>query len=117
MQHGVGRSAGGGHRRNGVLEGFARGDVASLRPARTASITTSPQRNATCCLRGSTCGTDAVLIGESPIISITVAMVLAVNWPPQAPAPGQAVFSIASNSSSVILPAAFAPTASNTSAP
>ena len=39
---------------------------------------------------------------------------LAVNMPPQAPSPGQAFFSIAYNSSSVILPAAQAPIASNT---
>ncbi len=43
-------------------------------------------------------------IGERPISSITVAMVLAVNWPPQAPAPGQAWSSISSSSASVILP-------------
>ena len=54
-------------------------------------------------------------MGDSPIISITVAMVLAVYWPPQAPAPGHARFSMARKSSSDILPAAFAPTASNTS--
>ena len=35
-------------------------------------------------------GTLAVFMGERPMISITVAMVLAVNWPPHAPAPGQA---------------------------
>ncbi len=42
-------------------------------------------------LRGSTCGTLAVPIRDSPMISITVAIVLAVNCPPQAPAPGQAL--------------------------
>ena len=50
-----------------------------------------------------------------PRKSITSAMVLAVNWPPQAPAPGQAADSRACTSSSVIRPAARAPTASNTS--
>ena len=39
---------------------------------------------------------------------------LAVNMPPHAPSPGQAFFSIACSSSSVILPAAQAPIASNT---
>ena len=56
----------------------------------TASITTAPQRMHTSFLRGSTCGTAAVPMGESPISSITVAMVLAVNCPPHAPAPGHA---------------------------
>ena len=37
-------------------------------------------------------------MGERPISSMTVAMVLAVNWPPHAPAPGQAWFSISSSS-------------------
>jgi hypothetical protein len=44
--------------------------------------------------------------------SITIAIVLAVYWPPQAPAPGQAAFSIAVSSSSLILPAELAPIAS-----
>ena len=43
-------------------------------------------------------------MGANPIISMTVAMVLAVNCPPQAPAPGQARFSIASKSVSLMLP-------------
>ncbi len=86
-----------------------------LMPRRTASTTNWPQRKATPSLSGSTCGTAAVPIGERPISSITVAMVLAVYWPPQAPAPGQAEFSMASSSASVMRPAAFAPTASKTS--
>src|SRR5260370_13728609 len=40
-------------------------------------------------------------------------MVFAVYWPPQAPTDGQAFFSIPSKSSSDILPAVNAPTASN----
>ena len=71
---------------------------------RTASMMTAPQRQATSSLRLSTCGTAAVPMGERPISSITVAMVLAVNWPPQAPAPGQAWSSISSSSASLILP-------------
>ena len=43
--------------------------------------------------------------GESPMNSMTVLIVLAVYWPPQAPGPGQATFSISVSSSSVILPA------------
>ena len=42
-------------------------------------------------------------------------MVLAVNWPPQAPAEGQATHSSSCRSSSDMLPAACWPTASNTS--
>ena len=42
-------------------------------------------------------------------------MVLAVNWPPQEPADGQATHSSSCRSSSDILPTACWPTASNTS--
>jgi hypothetical protein len=42
-------------------------------------------------------------------------IVLAVNWPPQAPAPGQATLSSAWTSAALIRPAAWAPTASKTS--
>ena len=42
-------------------------------------------------------------------------MVLAVNWPPQEPAEGQAARSSASSSASSIVPTACWPTASNTS--
>ena len=41
-------------------------------------------------------------------------MVLAVYMPPQEPVPGMACCSISRRSSSLILPAAFWPTASNT---
>ncbi len=50
-----------------------------------------------------------------PIISKAIAIVLAVNWPPQAPTPGEAASSIAVRRSSSICPAACAPTASKTS--
>ena len=82
---------------------------------RTAFMMTSPQPKATSSLRLSTCGTAAVPMGERPISSMTVAMVLAVNCPPQAPAPGQAWSSISSRSASLSLPRALAPTASKTS--
>jgi hypothetical protein len=39
-------------------------------------------------------------------------IVFAVYWPPQAPAPGQATFSISCSSSRLILPARYAPIAS-----
>ena len=81
----------------------------------TASRITRPQCAATSFLRGSACGTMAVLSGDRPISSITVAIVLAVNWPPQAPAPGEAQSSMCLNSDFEILPAANAPTASKTS--
>jgi hypothetical protein len=47
--------------------------------------------------------------------SATQAMVLAVNWPPQAPAPGHATFSSSTSSASGIFPAEYLPTPSNTS--
>ena len=43
-----------------------------------------------------------------------VDIVLAVNWPPHAPAPGHAALSISYSSSRPILPARYAPIASNT---
>ena len=52
---------------------------------------------------------------DNPIASATQAMVLAVNWPPHAPWPGQATFSSAISSCSGQLPAACWPTASKTS--
>ena len=54
-------------------------------------------------------------MGEIPRKAVATDMVLAVNWPPQAPAPGQAASSISRSSSSVMFPAAWAPTASYTS--
>ena len=52
--------------------------------------------------------------GLMPMNSSAVAIVLAVNWPPQAPGPGQERSSISRSSSSEILPARYAPIASNT---
>ena len=48
-------------------------------------------------------GRDAVDMadGEMPSTSNAIAIVLAVNWPPQAPAPGEATSSISVSSSSV----------------
>ena len=83
---------------------------------RTSSITISPglDRGLPPC-PGASPGCRERPRGEMPRKSITVAIVLAVNWPPHAPAPGQAHASSACTSSSVIFPAARAPTASNTS--
>ena len=55
-----------------------------------SSITSLPQSIATCDLRGSTAGTSFAPIGDMPRNVIAVAIVFAVNWPPQAPAPGHA---------------------------
>ena len=54
-------------------------------------------------------------MGEMPRNSQAMAMVLAVNWPPQAPAPGQAAASMASRPASSSFPAACEPMASKTS--
>ena len=66
-------------------------------------------------MRGSTAGTSLRPIGDRPSISPAIDIVLAVNWPPHAPAPGQATSSSARSSLSVMRPAEHAPTASNTS--
>jgi hypothetical protein len=84
-------------------------------PRASTSITSFPVANATSALRASCAGTPESRIGEMPITSKAIAIVLAVNWPPQAPGPGEATSSSATSSSSVIRPAAWAPTASKTS--
>ena len=90
-----------------ICEGF--------RSLRTRSITISPQRNAAWFFAASTAGIPFRPTGDMPIASMIVAMVFAVNWPPQAPAVGHAAFSTDLNSFASILPALNAPTASNTS--
>ena len=85
-----------------------------FRPRLSTSITSSPASKATCALLLCWAGTIDEPIGEMPRISNAIAIVLAVNWPPQAPAPGLATPSSSCSSSSVILPAACAPTASKT---
>jgi hypothetical protein len=82
---------------------------------RSSRITSRPASNATRSLARSIAGTLALPIGEMPSISKAVAIVLAVNWPPHAPAPGQAKVSMFRSSSAEILPALKAPTASKTS--
>ena len=78
-------------------------------------MTILPARIAAAFLRSSTAGMSLSPIGEIPSISAAIDIVLAVNWPPQAPAPGQATSSSARSSLSVMRPAEQAPTASNTS--
>ncbi len=74
-----------------------------------------PQASATSPLAASSAGTIALAPGEMPSTSKAMAIVFAVNWPPQAPGPGEAWSSRSSSSSSDMSPAAWAPTASNTS--
>ena len=61
---------------------------------------------------GSMAGIELKPTGEMPSTSSTIDIVLAVYWPPQAPAPGQATASISRRSFSLILPAETAPMAS-----
>ncbi len=68
-------------------------------------MTSSPARRAAASFSGASAGIPLRPAGDRPRNSITVDIVLAVNWPPQAPAPGQAPFSASYSSSSVILPA------------
>ena len=79
------------------------------------SITILPHSKAASSFSGSRAGMLLNPMGERPMNSITVDMVLAVNCPPQAPAPGQAWSSRSFNSALVISPAALAPTPSKTS--
>jgi hypothetical protein len=78
-------------------------------------ITRRPQSSATRPFLPSSAGTIELAIGEMPSTSNASAIVLAVYWPPQAPAPGEATDSSSDRSASDSLPAACAPTASKTS--
>ena len=84
------------------------------RLARTASMIMRPASRVAACLSCRVAGTPESCMGEMPRISPLMAMVLAVNWPPHAPAPGQALASSASRPASSILPAAWAPMPSKT---
>ena len=76
------------------------------RLARTASINMWPASRVAASLSGEVAGTPESWMGEMPRISPLMAMVLAVNWPPHAPAPGQALASSASSPASSMRPAA-----------
>ncbi len=78
-------------------------------------MTSRPASTATSALRPCSAGTIDEPIGEMPSTSKAIAIVLAVNWPPQAPAPGLAASSSSSSRSSLMRPVACAPTASKTS--
>ena len=75
-------------------------------PRRKTSMTSSPHSTATASLRPSSAGTIEEPAGEMPSTSKAIAIVLAVNCPPQAPAPGEATSSSSWSSASVIFPAA-----------
>ena len=84
-------------------------------PRSRTSTTSRPQSSATWPFLPSSAGTIELPAGEMPSTSNAIAMVFAVNWPPQAPAPGLAWFSRSRRSSSERSPAACAPMPSNTS--
>ena len=66
-----------------------RSRIAEGRTSRvTRSMTSSPHCRAAASLAGSSAGIPLRPAGESPMNSITVLIVFAVYWPPQAPAPG-----------------------------
>ncbi len=75
-------------------------------PRASTSITSSPAVGRDLGLaRVASAGTIENPAGEIPSTSNAIAIVLAVNWPPQAPAPGDAASSSSCSSSSVIVPA------------
>ena len=84
-------------------------------PRRSSSTTASPDLRAKPSRRRSVAGGAALPGTDIPSASAALAMVFAVNMPPQAPSPGQIARSIASRSSRLISPRAHAPTASNAS--
>ncbi len=89
--------------------------VRGVRPAAIARTATSPACLATAARAWAVAGTFALPIGEIPRNSQASAIVLAVNCPPHAPAPGHAPPSRSFSPSSESRPAECAPTASNTS--
>ncbi len=77
------------------------------RSSTSTLITSSPIFSATLPFSSSSAGTIAEPPGLIPSASKAQAIVLAVNWPPQAPAPGLATPSRSRRSSSLISPAAW----------
>ena len=61
-----------------------------LRSRASTSSTSRPHSAATAPFLPSSAGTIELPAGEMPSTSKAIAIVLAVNWPPQAPAPGEA---------------------------
>ena len=89
---------------------MSRGLIFCLRSSSTAA----PARSQSRCLSSDIATWEELLGKLIPNASIAEAMVLAVYMPPQEPAPGMALASIAASSASSILLLALAPTASNT---
>ena len=83
-------------------------------PRRNIFTTAAPARCASPSRLRSIAGAEAVPGRLIPSASAIDDIVLAVNMPPHAPSPGHAAFSMSLSSSSVMVPAAHAPTASNT---
>ena len=74
------------------------------RSRRTTSITRRPAATAASALRSCVAGMPESADGLMPRKSSAVAMVLAVNMPPHAPAPGRATDSSACSSAPVMVP-------------
>ena len=85
------------------------------RSSASTFITSSPIFSATVSFSSATAGTIAEPRREIPSASNAQAIVLAVNWPPQAPAPGLATSSSSASSSSVMSPGVVGADASKTS--
>ena len=83
--------------------------------SRSSRIASRPHSSAASPLPRLSAGIPFSPAGLMPRKSSAVDMVLAVNWPPQAPAPGHAADSTSCSSAASIVPAAYAPTASKTS--
>ena len=83
--------------------------------SRTSCITSRPHSSAASPFVRLSAGMPFIPAGLIPRNSSAVDIVFAVNCPPHAPAPGQAADSTSCSSAPSILPAACAPTASNTS--
>src|SRR5208282_6489056 len=77
---------------------------AGVRSRRRISITNSPARWPALAFAELVAGILESAMGAIPRNSQTSAMVLAVNWPPHAPAPGQADVSSALSRAALMLP-------------
>ena len=73
--------------------------------SRTSFTASSPVARAAPSFSGNVAGMPFIPAGEMPRNSRAVLIVLAVNWPPQAPAPGHATFSSSHRSRPLMLPA------------
>ena len=82
------------------------------RSASSTRIASRPISSEAGRLAGSMAGMELKPTGEMPRSSSTIDIVLAVYWPPQAPAPGQATASSSRRSASLMRPAETAPMAS-----